>query len=125
MTIKFRGMAEDGKYIFSNSIDFDVDSKGRKFCRLKDEFGNWLYVDSDSDAQLVGYDSDDNEVYEGDKLNHIDDEDYNAIAYLETYLGVKSGTIADLFDIHSSKIFSENNSKFWKLKERGKNENLS
>ena len=125
MTIKFRGIAEDGKHIFSNSIDFEVDGKGREFCRLKDEFGNWIYVDPDSVAQFVGYDAEGKEVYEGDKLNHVDDEDYNAIAYIETYIGVKSGTIADLLDIHSSKFFSENNSKFWKLKGRGENENLS
>ena len=67
MKIKFRGITEDDKYIFSDSIQFDVDNKGREFCRLKDEFGNWLYVKSDSIAQLVGYDSDDNEIYEDDE----------------------------------------------------------
>ena len=79
MKIKFRGITEDGKNIFSDSIQFDVDGKGREFCRLKDEFGNWLYVESDSIAQLVGYDSDDNEIYEGDKICLKDEGNFSAV----------------------------------------------
>ncbi len=66
--IKFRGKTEEGKYIFSDSIQFDVDGKGREFCRLKDEYGNWLYVAPYSVAQLIGYDKNDKEVYSDDIL---------------------------------------------------------
>ena len=71
----------------------------------------------DSVAQLVGYDADGKEVYEGDKLKHVDDENYNAIAHFETFIRVKTGTIQNLYDCHSEKIFHAQNSKFWKLKE--------
>ena len=74
MKLKFRGIVEDGKYIFSNSIDFDVDGKGREFCRLKDEFGNWIYVAPYSVARLVGYDKNYKEVYSDDMLTDGDFE---------------------------------------------------
>ena len=106
MTIKFRGIAEDGKHIFSDSIQFDVDNKGREFCRLKDEFGNWLYVDPDSIARFVGYDADGKEVYESDKVLSPDN------------------FIVDVLDMllepDDLKRF-----KLYKNKERGENENLS
>ena len=109
--IKFRGMTEDGKYIFSNSIQFDVDSKGRKFCRLKDEFGNWLYVAPDSVAQFVGYDADGKEIYEGDKICLKDDGNFSDVEMYFKFGG----------------CFCPVGKKFsaFKLKERGENENLS
>ena len=79
--------------------------------------GDCYEVEPESVAQLVGYDADGKEVYEGDKLKHVDDENYNAIARFETLIGVKTGTIQNLYDCHSEKIFHAQNSKFWKLKE--------
>ena len=113
MTIKFRGIAEDGKNIFSDSIQFDVDNKGREFCRLKDEFGNWLYVDPDSIAQLVGYDSDDNEIYEDDEL--IDSAGHEWTAILLPQAEMDCGGVYE--GLYGKEKF--------KLKGRGKNENLS
>ena len=66
--IKFKGKIEDNKYIYSNSIDFDEDGQNRKFCRLKDEFGNWIYVDINSISRFISYDKNGDEIYEDDKI---------------------------------------------------------
>ena len=111
MKIKFRGITEDGKNIFSDSIQFDVDGKGREFCRLKDEFGNWLYVAPESIAQFVGYDADGKEIYEGDALLYKNEtESVPAESWFALAMNIyPAGT----------KL------KEWHLKERGENENLS
>ena len=111
MTIKFRGKTDDGKYIFSNSIDFEVDGKGWEFCRLKDEFGNWIFVDNI--AQLVGYDADDNEIYEDDELIDKDRHEWTAVLLPQAEM--------DCGGVYEGLYGKE---KF-KLKERGENENLS
>ena len=68
-TIKFRGVStETGKVIYSKSIKFEEDGKGRKFYWLMDEFGNWLEVDTESVRQFVGYDMNGEEIYIGDVL---------------------------------------------------------
>ena len=109
MKIKFRGITEDGKYIFSDSIQFNVDGKGREFCRLKDEFGNWLFVDPESVVQFIGYDADGNEIYEGDSL--IDSDGFEHFAPLGTMFEGNFYWVGE-------KILN------YKLKGRGKNENL-
>ena len=111
--IKFRGVTSEGKVITSCGVRFDDDSPR---LLVKDGFTAWQKILADSFAQLVGYDADGKEVYEGDKLKHVDDENYNAIARFETFIGVKTGTIQNLYDCHSEKIFHAQNSKFWKLK---------
>ena len=127
MKIKFRGIAEDGKNIFSDSIQFDVDSKGREFCRLKDEFGNWLFVDPDSIAQFVGYDADGKEVYEGDIL----------IEYKKPYVEclpeeiekfeckIRLITRITLVDTNGGGYELDDKRRVFKLKGRGENEKNS
>ena len=122
MKIKFRGRGLKDKKLYYGSYVQTMPQSS--FPAILDNDGFYNEVDPASVAQFVGYDCNGDEVYEGDKLNHVDDEDYNAIAYIETYIGVASGTVECLADIHSSKMFSENNSKFWRLKGRGGNENL-
>ena len=146
MKIKFRGMTEDGKNIFSNSIQFDVDSNGREFCRLKDKFGNWLFVDPNSIAQFVGYDMNGDEVYEGDMVK----DDYGESFTADTVIGLENencfkadydtgSTIFSYMKLKSAEkkkehrddvlgdvIFGYRKEKpAFKLKERGENENLS
>ena len=78
---KFRGKTEKGEYIFSDSIQFDSDGYGREFCCLKDEYGNWNYVEPYSVVQLVGCDAEDEEIYEGDIL--IDNKGCEYIATID------------------------------------------
>ena len=70
--IKFRRIdSTTGEKICSDSIKFDNDSKGRTFCWLRDEFYNWIVVESNSVSEFIGaYDCDGTEVYEGDIVEY-------------------------------------------------------
>ena len=76
--IKFRGKKRDGDFVYGDlrhrvnvvGLRHRVNAVGI-WCRKNGQFG--LYeVDPESVAQLIGYDKDGNEVYEGDAL--IDEE---------------------------------------------------
>ena len=101
--IKFRGVAEDGKYIFSDSIDFEVDGYDREFCRLKDEFGNWLFVNPNSVAQFVGWDANDNEVYEGDILTDQNSNQFIARIDFKAVLKFDEETTKDVIELQLAK----------------------
>ena len=118
--IKFRGRAiSDSCEEPVNKMVFgDITQGWDKVTIFDQSDGDFYEVEPESVAQLVGYDADGKEVYEGDKLKHVDDENYNAIAHFETFIGVKTGTIQNLYDCHSEKIFHAQNSKFWRLKEQ-------
>ena len=108
--IKFRGETAVGKILFGDFKNFN------KEIYMFDAYED-VWREVKKVAQFVGYDANGEEIYEGDKLKHVDDENYNAIAHFETFIGVKTGTIQNLYDCHSEKIFHAQNSKFWRLKE--------
>ena len=73
--IKFCGIdIETKEKICSDSIKFDEQSNGEKICWLRDELYNWVVVAPESIEQFIGYDSENNEVYEGDKLLNAKEE---------------------------------------------------
>lgn len=79
--IKFRGCVPDsdkidgGKIVFGDLVHYDTG-----------EYTHWIYnsndrnypVDPDSVAQLVGYDKDGREVYQGDVIEYRDGEPLSA-----------------------------------------------
>ena len=68
--IKFRGkhfwMYVYGYYIERNWYD------GGRRCFIVQNDGTWSQIYSGSAEQLIGYDADGNEVYEGDKIFDVD-----------------------------------------------------
>ena len=119
--IKFRGLAiedytgkpiTEKKFVYGN-VWANEDNSYVIIGEYKDKKGccyNYK-VDPESVAQFVGYDADGKEVYEGDKLCLKDDGNFSAV---EMYF-----KFGDCF-CPVGKKFSA-----FKLKGRGKNENLS
>ena len=68
--IRFRGKNADGEIITSDSIKFEEIT----FARISapylfdKENKEWIAVYPDSVAQLIGFDKNDNEIYEGDEI---------------------------------------------------------
>ena len=73
--IKFRGRdIRYNKFIFSNSIEFEkIGGLSGYQPYLRDENGDWVRCYPESITQLIGYDKNGNELYDGDEL--IDDFD--------------------------------------------------
>ena len=68
--IKFRGIDEDGKYVYGDYITRE-NGCAIRFTEKKTLIKIYVYevtVKPETVAQLVGYDADGNEVYEGDEL---------------------------------------------------------
>ena len=72
--IKFRGKTSEGKFVYGDLIHIAGDAY------IKSNKGGWIVdpVDEFSVTQLVGYDSDDKEVYEDDILISKDGWEWTA-----------------------------------------------
>ena len=84
--IKFRGRSlETGEVIFSRIVDYGSDfAKIGYWVRAYGAWElRWEKVDPDSVAQLIGYDVDGKEVYEGDTLTDILGNEYTAKTRIE------------------------------------------
>ena len=66
--IKFRGVDKHGNFVFGEYAQAFMGGKPQ-ICFFDERGWNCVPVDEDSIAQLVGYDSDGREVYEGDELD--------------------------------------------------------
>ena len=113
--IKFRGITEDGKHIFSNSIEFEkIGGLSDYQPYLRNDTGDWVRCYPESIAQFVGYDADGKEVYEGDKVH-----------------GISGTMIGHTFTARRANVAQSTNGMYWGFlpedvrKESGKNENLS
>ena len=73
--IKFRGRDQNGKFHYGDLNHSD------KYVLISNDGKPRIFVDPDSVAQLVGYDANGNEVYEGDALISVDG-DYEDTAKL-------------------------------------------
>lgn len=69
--IKFRGKAENGEYVYGDLMQGNYDESAP---RIKPRKKRPVYVDKNSVVQLVGYDKNGAEVYEGDTI--INEYDY-------------------------------------------------
>jgi len=72
--IKFRGKAENGEYVYGDLMQGNYDESA---FRIKPRKKRPVYVDKNSVAQLVGYDVDGKEVYEGDAIIDTRDDSAN------------------------------------------------
>lgn len=79
--IKFRGKCANGEFVFG-SYCCEVYCDIAKLHVIIDERGEEFSIDLNSVAQLVGYDANGNEVYEGDKL--VDTGGNEHVAWLES-----------------------------------------
>lgn len=70
--IKFRGKAENGEYVYGDLMHGNYDES---VVHIKPRKKHPFYVYKNSVAQLVGYDADGNEVYEGDKIYDAEHDD--------------------------------------------------
>ena len=64
--IKFRGKDTDGIIRYGGYSECVIDNK--LVCEIMDDIRDCYEVEPDSVAQLVGYDADGNEIYEGEKV---------------------------------------------------------
>ncbi len=121
--IKFRGLAiadftgkpiTEKKFVYGN-VWTNEDNSCAVIGEHKDKNGmsNHYGVDPDSVVQFVGYDSDDNEIYEGDEL--IDSAGHEWTAVLLPKAEMDCGGVYEW--LYGKEKF--------RLKGRGKNENLS
>ena len=92
--IKFRGRSYNGEFYYGE-LQWIDNERYRKLHERKEQIitiynGDFhVDVDPESVAQLVGYDSDGREVYEGDVLIHASGEEW--IAALGSYARNKAG----------------------------------
>lgn len=111
MTIKFRGRGLKDKKLYYGSYVHTMPQSS--FPAIIDNDGFYIEVDPESIAQLVGYDSDDNEIYEDDEL--IDRAGHEWTAVLLPQAEMDCGGVYE--GLYGKEKF--------KLKGRGENENLS
>ena len=77
--IKFRGTTPDNELVFGKYLTCTHNSEGEDTVLwIGDEDNGYHIVMDDSIVQLVGYDAEGNEVYEGDVLVDWADEEYTA-----------------------------------------------
>ena len=108
MEIKFRWKDKIGQTFYSR-----VEVSGGAMILLTEPTDKLHgYIDENSIAQLIGYDADGKEVYEGDKMISTINSDFETTAYL------------DVFPEQDSELRPDTFTKFV-LKECGENENLS
>ena len=67
--IKFRGKAENGEYVYGDLMQGNYDESA---FHIKPRKKRPVYVDKNSVAQLLGYDVDGAEIYEGDEIENTD-----------------------------------------------------
>lgn len=75
--IKFRGVTSKQRIVFGYPFQY----RGQKTWRILDEHAEQWKIKPESLAQLVGYDKNEKEVYEGDTL--IDDDGAEFVASLQ------------------------------------------
>ena len=68
--IKFRGKTFKGKVVFGKCLTYTHAAEGEeKFLWIGDEDNGYHNIDEETLAQLVGYDADGVEIYEGDTVD--------------------------------------------------------
>ena len=94
--IKFRGKNADGTIYYGDLVTCYKNAVAIAF---KNEDGDLTHapVAPESVAQLVGYDEDGNEVYEGDELISNLNPDYVVKTYFSTFPEQDSATKPDTF----------------------------
>ena len=89
--IKFRGRTSIGEIHYGHYTEYPV-GNGRINSYITDEDLDEWVVARESVAQLIGYDAEGNEVYEGDKVIHFTGEEVTVRLSGETdtysYLGI-------------------------------------
>ena len=116
MTIKFRGKEfKTGNIVFGKYLTstHNHEEGEEKVIWIGDEENGYHIVEDDSIAQLVGYDSDGKEIYEGDEL--IDSAGHEWTAILLPQAEMDCGGVYE--GLYGKEKF--------KLKGCGENENLS
>ena len=112
--IKFRGRdIENNKIIFSKSIEFEKigDLNGYQ-PYLRNDNGDWVRCYPESIVQLIGYDKNGAEVYEGDALETVRGMTiYAAICCHAKIAPAEDGSFTKM---------AKNNG--WKVKESGKDD---
>lgn len=101
--IKFRGKDADGNLCFGSLIvDDRQEQKKYNIVECRGSCQTWLIwaeVDPESVAQLVGYDKDGKEVYEGDAITYLIEEKVKVRLSGETetcsYLGIAGDKFYD------------------------------
>lgn len=99
--IKFRGRRSDNGELVYGSYCHEVYRDLGTLHAIIDEGGEEFIVEEDSIAQLVGYDQDGNEVYEGDELTgNYEGVDIEYVARLKAYANSShpTGVIRFRFD---------------------------
>lgn len=112
--IKFRALGIDGDFHFG-----DLQQLTRTVS-IREQGKGTFYVDPDTVAQLVGYDKDGKEVYEGDELtdNRVEFTGDKVTAVLQPFLrhtkagGFSSISMAEYFDLFWGKELIED----WQVK---------
>ena len=82
MEIKFRGKNINGANVYGLLTKKKIRSSGELSWAIATgncTAGETVPVDEKTIAQLVGYDSDDNEIYEGDELIDADGHEWTAV----------------------------------------------
>lgn len=86
--IKFRGQDEHGKLVYGEYAQ-NFMGGNPQICYFDENGWTCTEVDPDSIAQLVGYDKDGNEVYEGDKLALKNGTEITAILFGDFFKNAK------------------------------------
>ncbi len=97
---KFRGRTEDGEFIYGDLLQGNYDESAPK---IKPRHKKAQYVWAVSVAQLVGYDTNGKEIYEGDTL--IDEKGFTYTAFLQPSVEwEKEKEMKDFFGWHGAPL---------------------